>query len=278
MTTRSKWMAAIVSMTAIGLATSAMAQTHERAPGHAVVPSGNILKKPPAADNLSTPYKFTLNSFRITDTRALHNDTDFVSISVAVGNNPPITVPVKAMGDVNNGTHQVNISIPNVMVAPGQKVAFSYAIVNTGHDADSFEKALLPVVASAAQKAVVKAVVAAGGEVGVDPGTATTIGTFAGSWLGPKIANIIFANCDGSVAAGDHVFTGAQLLKQTAGGHLVSGTDDNKGTDSPTGCGSNSRYYVTWSVSGPAQNSSSSRPVGSGGGNHGSETGRHQLQ
>ena len=35
-------------------------------------------------------YTFTLTNFRITDTRSLHNDTDFVSIAVAVGKNPPI--------------------------------------------------------------------------------------------------------------------------------------------------------------------------------------------
>src|SRR3954469_23999550 len=55
-------------------------------------------------------YTFTLNSFQITDTRALHNDTDLVSISVAVGNKAPITLPAKSMGDVNNGGHQVNLS------------------------------------------------------------------------------------------------------------------------------------------------------------------------
>jgi hypothetical protein len=36
-------------------------------------------------------YTFTLNSFKITETRSLHNDTDFVAISVAVGNKPPVT-------------------------------------------------------------------------------------------------------------------------------------------------------------------------------------------
>ena len=61
-------------------------------------------------------YTFTLNSFRITDTRSVHNDTDFVAIAVAVGNKPPITAPTVSMGDVNNGTHTVNVSIPNVVV------------------------------------------------------------------------------------------------------------------------------------------------------------------
>src|SRR3954470_7347926 len=49
---------------------------------------------------------FSLDSFRITDTRSRHEDTDFVTVSIAVGNKPAIT-KTKAMGNVNNGTHPV---------------------------------------------------------------------------------------------------------------------------------------------------------------------------
>lgn len=231
----------------------------------------------PVTNKLAESYTFTLNSFNITDTRSVHNDTDVVSIAVAVGNNPPITLPAKSMGDVNNGTHAVNLSIPNVSVAAAQKVAFSYSIVNAGHDKDSIEKALTPVAGNAANQAVDKAVEATAAYFGIDPATAKVIGTKAGGWLGPKIANIIFADCDGSVAAGDHVFTGAALARLTNGGSPVSGTDDNKGTDSNWGCGGNSRYYVTWTVTGSAQNSTvSSR--GPAGGQRGVEVGRHHLQ
>src|ERR1700690_1766139 len=64
--------------------------------------------------NQNAIFTFTLNSFAITETRSLHKDTDFVSISVAVGSNPPVTVPTKSMGDLNNGVYQVNLSIPDV--------------------------------------------------------------------------------------------------------------------------------------------------------------------
>ena len=59
---------------------------------------------------------------------------------------------------------------------------------------------------------------------------------------------ILFANCDGPVAAGVHVFTGAELASPTLGGKVLTETDHNPGTDSPTGCGRNSNYYVTWSI------------------------------
>jgi hypothetical protein len=60
----------------------------------------------------------------------------------------------------------------------------------------------------------------------------------------------VFPDCDGAVAGGNHVFSGAQLAAQTANGHVISGTDNNKGTNSPTGCGSNSQYYVSWTIKG----------------------------
>lgn len=198
---------------------------------------------------VQTSYTFTLESFRITDTRARHNDTDFVAVSVKVGNNPPITVPTKAMGDVNNGVHQVGISIPNVQAGPTTVVAFSYSIVNSGHDKDKIGQALEKVVSAASSKAAAAGAGAVGTAVGGPAGTLIgTVGTQALGWALGKLEGILFPNCDGPVAAADHAFTGAQLAQRTAGGKVFRTVDDNKGSDSPTGCGSNSRYYVTWSV------------------------------
>ncbi|MEJ0064078.1 MAG: hypothetical protein WDM85_00595, partial [Caulobacteraceae bacterium] len=49
---------------------------------------------------------FTMDSFGISNTRSLHNDTDYVFLSVTVGANDPVFVQ-KSMGDVNNGNHSV---------------------------------------------------------------------------------------------------------------------------------------------------------------------------
>jgi hypothetical protein len=202
---------------------------------------------PPAAG----AYTFTLDSFRIDNTRSLFKDTDFVSISVAVGNNPPVTSPAKAMGDLDNGTFKVGASIPNVVVQPGQAVAFSYSIVNSGFNQNSIEQDLIKWIGQAAQKAA-GAGAAALAALGTDDPNAASIanaaGSGAGGWAATKLLNIIFADCDGTVAAGDHSFSGAQLAKDTAGSKTMFTTDNNPGTDSPTGCGSNSRYEVTWSV------------------------------
>lgn len=195
-------------------------------------------------------YTFTVTSFKITDTRSVHEDTDFVSAAGAVGSAAAVSAPTKSMGDVNNGTHAVNLSV-QVAALPTDSVSFSYGIVNSGYDANKLEASLKSLVSSAASKGA-KAGIAAAADALI-PGSgsiASTFGSSAADWAIGKLLDIVFANCDGSVAAGNHVYSGSQLAAQTAGGKTVSGTDDNKGTDSPTGCGANSRYYVSWSIKG----------------------------
>jgi hypothetical protein len=213
-------------------------------------------------------YTFTLTNFRITDTRSLHNDTDFVSIAVAVGKNPPVTVPAKPMGDVNNGTHTVNLTIPNISVGLNDTVAFSYSIVNTGYDKNSVEHALQSATNAAASKVAAAGGGALGGIIsgGTGAGIGAMIGDKAGAWLIGKLDTIIFANCDGTVAAADHAFTADALARSTHNGAVLSGTDDNKGTNSPHGCGRNSRYYVTWKVTGQQQAGNGGGSGGGGGG------------
>jgi hypothetical protein len=204
-------------------------------------------------------YTFTVESFRITDTRSLHNDTDYVSLAVSVGLNPPVTVPAKSMGDVNNGTHAVNLSIPNVAVGPNDAVAFTYSIVNSGYSSNLVEEALQKAVSAASSKAAAAAAGAVGGALGGPAGSIlSVVGTAAFGWLAGKLEGVIFPDCDGVVAGADHAYTGEQLVTQTANGKVITVSDLNKGTNSPDGCGANSVYYVTWSIS-------TQPPSGSGG-------------
>jgi hypothetical protein len=245
--------AGIVAAATLGLASSAAALPADQVAGPAPttatqaeparVDRPGVNQLPTALLGKTPVFTFTLNNFRITNTRSVHEDTDFVSISVVVGSNAPIHLPTKSMGNLNNGTYPVNLTIPNVAVAPGENVAFSYSIVNTGFAANSTEADLTKATDAAATAAA-----SAGGGL-ISAGTGTAVGSAAGGWLGPKIAGIIFADCDGPVAAGDHAWTGAALAA-AAMGKTVTTEDNNPGTDSPTGCGSNSQYYVNWSVSG----------------------------
>ena len=136
-----------------------------------------------SALSLRTLYNFTLESFRITDTLSVHNDTDFVSISVKIGDHPPITLANQINGQLNNGVHNVGLSIPNLEVGPDTVVAFSYSIVNSGHDKDKIEQALNKVVSAASSKAVAAGAALVGTAVGGPLGTLLAIvGTQAGGW------------------------------------------------------------------------------------------------
>jgi hypothetical protein len=180
------------------------------------------------------PYSFAMDSFQITDTRSLHDDTDYVSISLAVGSAAPVT-KVKAMGDLNNGTFKPDLSVDNVIVDPNTPIVFNYTIVNNGHSSQAkVEQALQQAGTQLAQKAAEAASKAVGAEIGsllgasignaAVPVVGTALGALAG-WLVGEVGTILFANCDGPVAAGVHVFTGAELASMTAGGKAVTRTD-----------------------------------------------------
>lgn len=191
---------------------------------------------------------FSLDSFRITDTRSRHNDTDFVSCTLLVrdasGNGTPQTLK-KSMGDVNNGTHAVGLSFPNVAVPAGGSIVFNYLIVNSGHNSESdVDKALEKAGTTLADKGLVAGGTALG--TAILPGLGSILGAIGG-WLAGEIGNIINANCDGAVAAEQVTLTFDQLMQDTANGPFTKETK-HPGTNSATGCGSNSMYFVTWHI------------------------------
>jgi hypothetical protein len=220
---------------------------------------GGFPKPPPSVAS----YTFTLDSFQINNTRSWHLDTDYVSFTVQVGNAPAQTV-TKAMGDVNNGTYDVGLTIGPLTVAANEPVIVNYLILNSGHQSQSDIDAELTKVAnslaSAGAQAAASAIAAgAGALAGASFGTAvapiigTALGALAG-WFVGEFAGWIFANCDGPVAAQQMPFTGDDLWRQTGGalpGTIsipASFSVDNPGTNSPSGCGSNSDYVVNWSI------------------------------
>lgn len=198
---------------------------------------------------MSNAYTFTLESFKITDTRSRHNDTDFVSFTLLVNsgnaNGTPQTIK-KSMGDVNNGVHLVNLSFTNIVVDPSASVVMNYLIVNSGHQSPSqIESALESTGTSLAVKGATALGAVAGSFIPI-PALGTLLGAGAG-FLAGKLTGIINANCDGAVAAEQNTFSAADLLAKTAHGTFTQ-TTKHPGTDSPIGCGSNSVYYVTWHI------------------------------
>ena len=197
-----------------------------------------------------------LDSFAITDTRSRHSDTDFVTVSVAVGSQTPQS-QTRSLGDLNNGNYPLNMHF-HVSLLPTDIVVLTYAMVNNGHTApgtveQSLEKGIQGLASTGAQIAAKEASTAIGTALGASIGTAalpvigTALGALSGFLVG-GVFGLIFADCDGPVAAGVHALTGAQIQAAIAGGHGLTHIDDHPGVDSSDGCGSNSHYTVTWSV------------------------------
>jgi hypothetical protein len=200
--------------------------------------------------SLETPtFTFTVQSFRITDTRSRHDDTDYVSFTLlnqsAAGAGTPQTLK-KSMGDLNNGTYTVGLSFLNVAVDPKGKVTFNYLIVNSGHKSES---EIYSVLENAGGSLATKGLTTLGGVLGTAipiPLLGTLLGAGAG-WLVGELKSLLSADCDGPVAAEQDTFNQADLLARTASGPFTHETP-HPGGNSPEGCGGNSMYYVTWQI------------------------------
>ena len=73
------------------------------------------------------------------------------------------------------------------------------------------------------------------------------LGILAG-WLVSQLNSMINVKCDGTVTVEQVVTMGRDLQMKTIGGHPYTMTTIHNGTDSPVGCGSNSKYEVTLSI------------------------------
>ena len=199
---------------------------------------GNITE-PDKSGPASPLYTFTLDSFKILNTRAWHNDTDSVAISLRVVDKDYGTV-IRHIGDVNNGTHNVGLGFRAIPVdQPSTPVVFTFQIVNAGHVPQQ-------------NGAEVVAGFLAGFGVTAAPVSAPLLiaaGTLEALNL---VYSVITVNCDGVVAAGGFMTPRSDidtLLNIYVYTNTVNFPDGGPGGDSPHGCGRNSNYKVTYSVS-----------------------------
>lgn len=176
-------------------------------------------------------YTFSLDQFRITNTLSFHEDTDYVSFTLKVGDTVygPQT---KAMGDLNNGTYPVGLSFGPIPIdGPDTRVAFNYTIVNSGHsDAETVLHKL--------------------GELGKKwsdelPAPWDSI-AYATSWL----VSLFTTDCDGVVVNDEIIVTESKLKSWTCNTTSYAEPERHYGRDSLGGIcnGSGSDYYVTWSI------------------------------
>jgi hypothetical protein len=195
---------------------------------------------------MAKTFTFSLDSFQITDTRSLHNDTDYVTFTLLVTPQGATGTPqtlTKSMGDVNNGDHLVNLSFPNIVVNPTDSVTFNYIIANQGNAPSQF-LGLLKTASTSLLTTLGTDVGDALGSLISDPDLGDEGKSFF-QWLAEQIVGVIFANCDGPVAAEQVSYKFPDLVAKTANGTFTR-TTLHPGTNSARGCGGNSLYYVSW--------------------------------
>jgi hypothetical protein len=196
------------------------------------------------ANPTNATFSFTLDSCQITDTRSLHQDTDYVTFTLLVKSNTGAGTPqtlVKSLGDVNNGTHSISLIFSNIVVHPTDTITLNYLIVNSGHKSPGE-------VESALESAAVKLATAGGAALGgaILPVLGSALGAVGGH-LATQLISILNANCDGAVAAEQNTFTYNDLIAKAAHGPFSQSTK-HAGTNSPTGCGRNSFCVVNWHI------------------------------
>jgi phospholipase C len=200
---------------------------------------------PPAPARFAT---FTMDSLGISNTRSLHTDTDVVYLSATVGANPTVFVQ-KPLGDLNNGTHSVGLSVEVDIPDDDTIAVFNYLILNNGHGGnDAVAKAAQSALSTIAKEIINNGAVAAAaitiGSI-VVPFFVSALAALAGILEAGLLA---FADCDGTVAAGALPFTCSELIKRTNSGQRIPENADHHGTDSNVGCGSNSQYSTACAI------------------------------
>ena len=205
-------------------------------------------------------YAFTVEKFHIDNTRSRGDDTDTVSSAFGVGASPAATKSIFA-GDVDSGDIGVNLAFPLQFVPTDEVAVLSYFIYNGDISKLSLNlnKLAAKVVndfAGLAEQAIASRSWPLGKDTSIpdDPGLPDNATFDDPGWIGvlafAAIASFLFPDCDGMVAADVIGRLKSELDRaiELAGGTTYRQSRRYPGSDSPAGCGSNSDYTVTWSV------------------------------
>jgi hypothetical protein len=190
---------------------------------------------------LPTWYRFSVDYVKVDTARSFDHDTDTCQMSVAPGNWPTQSL-TQSTGDIGgtnfsvSQTNLLNLELPVEMCEP---VTLNYIVINNGNADQVTLDTIIVTAGSALLSAGVKA--ASGSSI---------LGTVAGFLL-TKLGSFLFQDCDGIVAVEQVEFSGRELRLKTVAHELDQIVTDHAGTDSPTGCGANSEYEVTWSMTRP---------------------------
>ena len=205
---------------------------------------------------------FSLDNIIISNPRSLRTDTDYATITVTVGNAEPVS-KTQALGDLGDGTHNVGLALQVDIPDTPTPIVFAYAVVNNGHADEALiqkgTEAALAYLTKTGANLIAKQIGqpigdALGSALGASIGTAVVplVGTAIGALAGlitSYVGGILFADCDGTVATGVRAYVSTDLLNLTVSGKTIRDGVSHPGTDSPQGCGANSKYATNTTIS-----------------------------
>jgi hypothetical protein len=196
----------------------------------------------------------TLSSFQISNTRALHEDTDYVCVGMSV--NKKVVAPLaKKVGNVNNGVHQVGLTfpLPNEYSATDQFV-FSYLIIN--HGGGKTENVLTDCQNAVSLTSLMEYSTADAQVVSFQGrnlpqcfvNTERSEDILNNWWnqIKAQFNHLSTDRCDGPVAIDRFSFLGSSMADVEL--FMDVSTFSYQGIHSAVGCGSNSDYNVNWTI------------------------------
>ena len=189
-------------------------------------------------------YTFSLDGFRIGTTMAAHTDTVHVFLTLKAGSQ--LTGPLREnTGDLNDGTVFLDLRIP-ASVDHHESVLMTYQIVNNGHASE--QQQLENEIQTAR---TVAETVRAIGSTAFPPAAEAVAAIEAGLWaIGGALSFLSNqVDCDGLVLSDAIVATGSELAALTEPTGSYTETRSYTGPETPSGCGANARYDVTWTIS-----------------------------
>ncbi len=182
---------------------------------------------------MAITYMVVLDKFHISKTRSVHEDTDYVTLTVQVNQQPPVNQTI-FVGNVNDGDHPVNLQLGPFDVGPNDTLTLNYVILNKGHGNGDRQK-----IEDGLAKSATAAIVAE------FPSTAA-YSSYIEKAIN-KLIGIIDADCDGNCAARQMPFTGVELEQNSSSTGSFGETIPDE-FESQDGCGASGQYEVTWHI------------------------------
>jgi len=198
----------------------------------------------PVGSPAPVPCNIVIHGFKMLHRRTNHfitgGGTDTVHLAPALNvDGVTYTVDAHNCGDLGDTSrwYGVNFGFQNVPIVPTSKITFTFSILNAGgsNKPGDIQTALNKIndkLLSLGEKNIVS------GDFWT---TVIGIGEIGGAELLKELESLIFADCDGPVAADRYDLTGSNVLGE--GGW--SSMRIYPGVDSPHGCGANSKYAVS---------------------------------